>query len=761
MNTMHIPSLSSNITFVHAGKFELALRVRCERGYNCGYLRLRPRTFDASVLDCKMLEYPSGKMVLSKGWDVFNHEQNKMAVPSFAVWVNGQDRGDAWFDVPNYQNAARGVLDTEFGFYVSHPGVVDLRLVIVEGDRRHFHWGMVETFRVGPDNRRSAPITPIRRVRDNPRVPWLFLHDRSPAQVRARFRRNRPLRAPMARMLKLIQAGHGVPYVSTEQVIAAAAFLTDSSAWIALARRRLRELCTVPTWSGRENPRVMQGDNDVQRGFNLMAVTMLAHYLWDKLDETERQLALSKSREYGRKLYEFSVLNKRWGSGMGDLMTHESIPMMGVSIAAMVFYDQFPEAHEWLAWAHGRMLHALATAPIDGRAWWSSYSPCFVVAHAAAVHDFAHENIFDRPFLANLTDALLRCRYTPTSLCDVAQMGELYARQILATIAEYTGNPEAAWGFHWYWHTLAQRYGQQHFVGWPDMMWLLPKGRAPKMEMTRSHLFKDTGLAVMRTAEEKPKFCCLFQSGIGVGRNGFKLRNRYNLESHSPNADAGIQVLVNGAFVIMSSPGCYRKGFRNESVITVDGSGHYMDDRWLGCDIKKSWLSKMVFFRDAKAKSVAIGDNTGAYREELGVTRSRRKVTLLKTEPRLVVEDLIQLRQPRRLALLFHSTKRIRQLAPGRFEFTSDNMAVLARNDAYKKQPPQKLVVEVANPGRYHIRVSETLMVLPYIYGMNTGDKTGKFKGLGTAPPPRPQFLEIAVPGKAAVADFRVDLRPM
>src|ERR1043166_101803 len=158
MKLIRIPSLSSNITVIHADRLELALRVRCERGYNCGYLRLRPGMFDASTLDCKMLEYPSGKMVVSKGWDVFNHVQDSMAVPCFAARLNGKDLGGVWFDIPNYQDGERGVLHTEFGFHVTHPGVVDLRLVVVEAHRRDFHWGMLEALRIGPDSRKPAPI---------------------------------------------------------------------------------------------------------------------------------------------------------------------------------------------------------------------------------------------------------------------------------------------------------------------------------------------------------------------------------------------------------------------------------------------------------------------------------------------------------------------------------------------------------------------------------------------------------------------------
>jgi hypothetical protein len=88
-------------------------------------------------------------------------------------------------------------------------------------------------------------------------------------------------------------------------------------------------------------------------------------------------------------------------------------------------------------------------------------------------------------------------------------------------------------------------------------------------------------------------------------------------------------------------------------------------------------------------------------------------------------------------------------------------MAELSRNDANRNDPPRRLVLEVANPERYRIRVVESQMVLPYIYGMNTGQSRKQYKGIGASPPPRPQFLEIAVFGKAREAAFRVEMSPV
>jgi hypothetical protein len=67
-----------------------------------------------------------------------------------------------WFDVPNYLDHRRGVLDTEFGFRVDRAGEVELRLSIIPIDRKRFRWDMVETIEIGPDDRRESPLAPRR-----------------------------------------------------------------------------------------------------------------------------------------------------------------------------------------------------------------------------------------------------------------------------------------------------------------------------------------------------------------------------------------------------------------------------------------------------------------------------------------------------------------------------------------------------------------------------------------------------------------------
>jgi hypothetical protein len=66
--------------------------------------------------------------------------------------------------------------------------------------------------------------------------------------------------------------------------------------------------------------------------------------------------------------------------------------------------------------------------------------------------------------------------------------------------------------------------------------------------------------------------------------------------------------------------------------------------------------------------------------------------------------------------------------------------------------------VVVGSPARYRIRIGETQMVLPYSYGFNV-TKGQRTQSLIAKAPPRPQFLEIAVPGRTKQAAFRVSVR--
>lgn len=750
--------LSANIKIVNLDPHELTLRVRCARGYQCGYLKLRPDMFDAHTMDQRLKEYPSGRTVLSKGWDVFNGDirEEQMATPCFTPWLNGKDLGDVWFDMPDYLDYERGVLEAEFGFYVFHPGIVDLRLAVVKDHRRNFHWGMLETIQFKPDNRAVLPLPPLKKISANPHEPWLFLHGKSSKEARALFRENSAA-SQLPRMLRLIQAGHQVPFINVNELIPIAAFLTDSPEWIALGRKLARDLCSEPTWSARRNPRVMHGDNDTEPGRKLVTVAMIAQFLWNRLDNEERQLILSKTREYGHKFYEFSVLNKRWASGMGGIGGHQCWPLLGLAYCAMTFYHDIAEAPEWLAWAHGRFVHAITYhGPQDGLGFWKSYATHYWLSYAAAVQDFGHCDLFKIPYLAHVAGALLRTKDTPLHVNDADVRSHLMARQIMSVVAEYTGNAHAAWGWHWYWQMLNRLYGKKHFAGWWDFLWKIPQGKAPSDDCSRSFLFKDTGIALLRSPEkDAPRFCCIYQSGHTGGRYGFPYRNRYS-QGQAPGADGGIMVLVNGVFVINRSPSSYMQGFHNESVVTVDGGGHYRDGMWCSA-VRESWLSKMILFKDSPAKTVAVGENTRAYRAELGVIFSRRMVTLSHRDNRLTIADAMRLRAPRQIAALYHCSGTIRQIDAGRFEFTSGNMAIESRNDALKDIPLQRLELTVRAPERYDIRICEPQMVLSYGFGMNAAGA----KKIGNSGLPRRQFLKIAVPGKTAQADFRVEIKPL
>ncbi|MBI4024071.1 MAG: hypothetical protein HY360_03765 [Verrucomicrobia bacterium] len=734
---------------------ELRLRVHCKTGYQCAFLRMRPGVFDAGTLDIEMDEFPSGRTVLSRGWDLHQFEK-RMAVPVFTAHLDGRDLGDVWFDVPNYLDHRRGVLDTEFGFHVDTDGDAELRLVIIPGDRKRFRWDMIECLEIGPDDRKEAPLQPRRGLRRD--HPWLFLRGRSAVEVRAEFRKVERFRQPLACLQEIVRDYRGVapenlrrvskkfkprksppPYIPLDQVTAVAAFTTGSNHWIALARHTLQRLCSKPTWALGKHTRLMGEDNDMTIGHPLLATSMLVHYLRDHLRREERAMALAKAREYGGKLYNFSVLQKRYATGMGHISSHESCTLLGLGVCAMVFWDEIPEARRWLAWTHGRMLTGAKDGPRDGRHPSSTYGPNFLTFYAYAVRDFAGEDMFRIPFFHSLGHALLR----------TAQPGERQyeynMRWIMAALATYPRVPEAAWAWHDLWQLQSGYRGAEHFLGWQDMLWHpSTTGQAPHPSLRKSFLFKDTGLALMRTSDEPATLRCHFQSGVGVGRAGWKQRKRYGMELHDASADGGVTFFVKGVPIIAPAPSQYRRGFSVQSVVTVNGGGHHMDGRVLGVRPREGWLSRMLSFRDTSPKTVAVGDNTGAYREELGVLRSQRRVTLDKWAPELIVEDSIQLRKPQRVAARFQCTGFIKRIAADRYRFSAHD--------------GQRLDGFVRWPKRYRIRIRQAQMVLPYTYGFNV--KKGKrTQPVTVQTPPRPQFLEIAVPGRTKRGSFRVRFR--
>lgn len=760
------PSTSNDIRLVQITDSELTLRVQCRAGYQSAFLKLWPDRFDAGTLDIEMDEFPSGKTVLSRGWDLHQFEP-RMAVPVFAAFLNGRDLGDVWFDVPHYLDHRRGVLDTEFGFRVDMDDEVELRLVIPKIDRGRLRWNMLERLEIGPDERTEVSLPPLKKSRHD--RPWLFLNGQTVKQVQSAFKRMPQLAEPLAFLEEVLEDYDGIPpenvknykprkgrrnppaYVPIPQIAAGAALVTGAPEWIAIARRCLRQLCCRPSWSQSKNPRVMGGDNDMPVGHPLLGISMIVNYLNEYLDEEERAMAVAKAREYTRKLYDFSVLQKRYHTGLGHITSHETCTLLGLAAACMVFRPELPEESDrWLAWAHGRMLCGLRAAPAEGRHSWPTYGPQFMVSYAAAVHDYAGVNLFEEPFLKAIPFALWREIDTlPTYELD------RHCRWIFAACSTYSGVPEAKAGWHRLWKAQSEYSGDEHVAGWQDMLWH-PRdgGREPERGASKSFLYADTGLALMSTSESPARLACRYQSGVAVGRAGFHTRTRYGMELHDANADGGIMILVDGFPVVAPAPSPYRRGFALQSVVTVNGAGHYMDGRVLGVRPEESWLSKITSFKDSVSKTVATGENTGAYREELGVTQSRRRVALDKRRQTITVEDSISLAKPQRIAARFQCTGYIEKVAPGHYRFHSETPSAYI-GPAFANEPRQTLELFVADADKYRIHIRKAQMVLPYSYGFNI--KKGKTAAsLSTAAPPRPQYLEIAVPGQVTAADFQV-----
>jgi hypothetical protein len=750
---------SSNVQSVALRDHQLRLRVHCTSGYQAALLRLCPGVFDASTLDIEMDEFPSGKTVWSRGWDLHQFEP-RMAVPVFTAFQDGRELGDVWFDGPNYQEHARGVLDAEFGFHVETGGDVELCLEIIPADRARLRWNMLESLEVAPDDRAAIPLKP----RGKKRAPYLFLNGRAVGDLRAAFAAQPAFAAPLQNIAEILEEWDGVPrekqagksatkgrakktpppYVPIEQIVAAAALMTDAPEWIDRARACLRRLCSQPTWSQQPNPRLMLGDNDMAVGHPLLSVSMICHFIEAHLSPAEREMALAKVREYGRKLYEFSVLQKRWATGMGHITSHETCPLLALAVASMTFWDEVPEAQLWLAWAHGRMRVGLEDVAQDGRHAWPTYGPNFFVSYAAALRDFAGVDWWQEPFLKKLPFAVLHGQAPASLENNTAAHRDLNAFWILAACATYGDSVGAAAAWRQFWRT-ADVASSASFIGWQDMLWQPSQAGRSTSPVTAalngSHLFEDTGYAVLRAGE----LSCVFQCGVGVGRAGWQRRKRYGMELHDARCDGGLEVTVNGVPVIAPAPSSYRRGFSTQSVVAVDGSGHYMDGRVLGVRPHESWLSRIVRYNDSRAQTVVEGDNSGAYREELGVTRSRRRVQLNKRMREITVEDEIQLQQPRRVAARFQCTGRIKKIAPGHYRLTAADRRT-------------QLDLWVEDAARFRIRIRPAQMVLHYIYGMNV-KKGRKTQGLGLEPP-RPWFLEIAAPGKVARVALRVTMRP-
>jgi hypothetical protein len=111
------PASSKNVHILKTSPAELILRISGKRGYQSAHVQLRPGMFDANTLDVEVDEYPSGKTIVSRGWDLHPFER-RMAVPTFTAFLDGRDLGDVVVRRAELSRTSKRGLDTEFGFHL-------------------------------------------------------------------------------------------------------------------------------------------------------------------------------------------------------------------------------------------------------------------------------------------------------------------------------------------------------------------------------------------------------------------------------------------------------------------------------------------------------------------------------------------------------------------------------------------------------------------------------------------------------------------
>ncbi|WNQ10672.1 hypothetical protein MJA45_24120 [Paenibacillus aurantius] len=382
----------------------LVLRAALPPGLYHFRLETKDGAFDMNTAAVPMVQVPDGRLESVGPWDL-DHLSNVMAMPMARTYVNGRLVGGLWFDMPGPEEVANSRLRAEFGIEATE-GETEIKLEFVERDRDRIDWQRIRFLEIRKDDRSWRELLPAEQSR-----PRLYLN----AEDADRLREQLIGRPEFDRICDRIRKDGSAGEVDFD-LICLAHLLTEDQEIGQMIKRRVLEVCSLPTWSGKADPLVMGGDND--RGISLkLYMTALA---WDwcreLFDSNEQAVIKDKVGTYLQKIFDFTVLQRAY-MGCPSPEPHSLGTWNGTAIACMAFYDDLPLARKILPFFHGLFCDSLRLYPLDGKNVWVTYFPYHLVRYLAAAHTFGghRPELSDSPFLDRLGHAMLACFNAPNS----------------------------------------------------------------------------------------------------------------------------------------------------------------------------------------------------------------------------------------------------------------------------------------------------------------------------------------------------------
>lgn len=660
--TLH--DLLGRFTVRHADPRRLVIEGPLAPGRYVLSLSTRAGTFASESLMLDLLEWPSLRTVPSGPFD-FDHTEYRMVVPTVRIYVDGEDQGLAWAQVPSPTDMAARLIRLEAGFEArgaaADDGCCSIELALPEDEHR-LRFADIErmTLHVDP---RSSLATPSRGAlgagQDEPTEarPRLFA---DASMVDALGQQRGPLReAVWQDLVAQLESGYDGTYAHRTVTAALVGRITGERRWIDEAVARTLAVCDRPIWGYHDVREVMGWNNDRDTGMRLFETACVYDWLHEHLTSEQRSRIAERLAHFAAIVdratrvqfgYWYTRSNEAHGQGV----------WFGLAATAVALLGDDARAQRWLDWAHGNIVDAATYLPDDGIVEWPVFNIQWLIMTVMLLERFT-----GRPLAVDRAPLVSFMRQIPQYGGAIGHSGGPALPLLLFYLASTERDLEAQADAAGRIHRRAQRNGAAHGLHPLTLLAIdetMPQGAATAPEPA---LCSDSGVVLCRTTDGRASFHF---------RCGTPLSGRRH-DSHGWNAQAWYGVGHSGAFswtvgratIIPAGIKTYRRTADQCNLVSIDGGGHRLETRYLGGLLPLRHASRIELFATSGDVTYCHADSSEAYRDRCDVRRLFRQWVFLHDVGVLVMRDVAELAQPHALALHVNTGGQWESLAPELF----------------------------------------------------------------------------------------------
>ncbi|HPP12259.1 MAG TPA: hypothetical protein PKW42_05940, partial [bacterium] len=617
---------------------KLKLSGYLDPGLYLGEIETQDRTFSGASLHISLVEWPTLKKVKAGPFD-FDHTRYRMVVPCFRVFLNGEDLGLVWCEVPSPEDYRRGKIRATWGFTVKESGQQILTLQIPPAEKR-LRWSQLASLTIRKDHRQPSSVT----VWCQKRRPRLFL---SPGKLRElKGSQNAVQREILGRLQRKLQAGSDSTYQHRTVTAGLVGFLTGQESHIKEAIKRTRQLCRRAYWGYHNVPEIMGWNNDRDTGMRLFETAFVYDWLYHYLSLAERKLIRERLTYVARLAHKITHLQYGyWYTRMPE--AHGQGFWFGFGCAALALLGEEQEAKDWLNWFSGNVQEALRSAPEDGITEWLTFNAQWLILSTMLLEKASGTLTDDFPFLANFRRNIIRALGQPSGCGGKLALLLFY---LASRFRDRTCQADA----------LACLKETPEADLDPLTLLACDCRLAPCRATAVPVAFRSqNGLVVCRDKKRRVEF---------IFRCGSPLSARQH-QHHTWNGQLWYSVWHSGSFswtvdgknlVPLHLPG-YSKKTREANLITIAGAGHLLDGRWLGGRISLQQVSRLEHYVSTPEITFCHSNNAPSYKEACGVRKLIRRWVFFHRTGTLIMEDEVATTSPRRLAWHLHTAGQLLQ----------------------------------------------------------------------------------------------------